>query len=404
MMSLRNIIVTILIVNLFSCGTKKEDRLIVDESFNFASTQLRLALNESDNVRDSLNKTPEELLSPRNIQPDGSLRLVKIRDWCSGFFPGELWYMYEYTHDPFWKQKAKEYTSFLEPLKDYKGTHDLGFMLYCSYGNGYKLDPSEEYKNVLIQGANSLISRFNPKVGCIRSWDHNGDKWQYPVIIDNMMNLELLFETTRLSGDSIYYKVAVSHADNTLKNHFRDDYSSYHVIDYDTINGNVMNRHTHQGYAHESAWARGQAWGLYGYTMCYRETKDPKYLEQAQKIASFMFSNPNMPDNLIPYWDYNDPSNPNSPRDVSAATITASALYELESLSNKSFGYKEKADRIIKEINSNYKVQEGDMKGFLLLSSTGHKPAGSEIDVPIVYADYYYLEALLRKKAIEDKI
>lgn len=397
---IKNIIATTLFVSLFSCETPKEDK-IIEENFTFAKSQLKIALDESQIVRDSLNKTPAELPSPRNIQPDGSLRLVKAKDWCSGFFPGELWYMYEYTQDPYWKQKAMEYTSFLEPLKDYKGTHDLGFMLYCSYGNGYRLAPSEEYKNVLIQGANSLISRFNPNVGCIRSWDHNGDKWQYPVIIDNMMNLEFLFEATRLSGDSIYHKIAITHADNTLKNHFRDDYSSYHVIDYDTINGSIRNRHTHQGYSHESAWARGQAWGLYGYTMCYRETGDTKYLKQAQKIASFIFSNPNLPENLIPYWDYNDPSIPDSPRDVSAATITASALYELEGFSDDSFGYKEKADKIIKEITSCYRSEPGEMKGFLLLSSTGHKPAGSEIDVPIVYSDYYYLESLLRKRKCE---
>lgn len=374
---------------------------IVATNYRFADTQLRLALDRTDKVRAALGKTPEELPSPRNIQPDGSLRLVHPKDWCSGFFPGELWYMYEYTQDSFWKEKAMAYTTLLEPLKSYTGTHDLGFMLYCSYGNGYRLNPSDEYKEVLLEGAKSLASRFSPLIGCIRSWNHSGDKWQYPVIIDNMMNLEFLFWATRTSGDSTYYKIAVTHADNTMKNHFRKDYSSYHVIDYDPSTGAVRNKHTHQGYAHESAWARGQAWGLYGYTMCYRETGDKKYLEQAEHIASFIFSHPNLPADLIPYWDFNAPDIPAAPRDVSAATIAASALYELATFSANGKQYKAWADRILDNLTKSYVVPSGGMHGFLLRASTGHKPGGTEINVPIIYADYYYLEALNRKKKME---
>lgn len=388
-------------VIVISCA-KKETGDLVSRDFSFAEKQLRYALTEVEIVQNLLGKTPEELPSPRNIQPDGSLRLVRARDWCSGFFPGELWYMYEYTKDNFWKEKAKFQTELLESLKSYKGTHDLGFMLYCSYGNGYRLDPSDKYKQVLLEGANSLISRFNPVVGCIRSWDHNGDKWLYPVIIDNMMNLEYLFWATKVLGDSTYYKIAVTHADNTMRNHFRKDFSSYHVIDYDTISGSVRNKHTHQGYTHESAWARGQAWGLYGYTMCYRETGDKKYLEQAEHIVSFIFNHPNMPSDLIPYWDYNDPEIPASPRDVSAAAIAASALYELSIFSEKGNLYKEYADIILKNLTESYMVPLNQMHGFLLQSSTGHKPGGTEIEVPIVYADYYFLEVLIRKKNLQE--
>ena len=343
-----------------SCTGERAGDLI-NQDFAFAGQQLRYALTETENVRNSLGKTPEELPSPRNIQSDGSLRLVRARDWCSGFFPGELWYMYEYTKDDFWKKKAEFQTELLEPLKSYKGTHDLGFMLYCSYGNGYRMGQS-----------------------------------------DNMMNLEFLFWATKASGDSTFYKIAVTHADNTMKYHFRKDYSSYHVIDYDTITGNVRNKHTHQGYAHESAWARGQAWGLYGYTMCYRETGDRRYLNQAEQIASFIFHHPNLPSDLIPYWDYNDPEIPASPRDVSAATITASALYELSAYSDKGGQYKKWADTIMENLTESYRVPLNQMHGFLLRLSTGHKPAGTEIDVPIVYADYYFLEALLRKKNLEE--
>lgn len=388
---------TLLVVMTLSCTGRKSENLI-DENFSFANQQLRHALTELERVRDSLGKTRDELPSPRNIEADGSLRLVRAHDWCSGFFPGELWFMYEYTKDDFWKEKAKLQTQLLEPLKTYKGTHDLGFMLFNSYGNGYRLDPTDDYLQVLLEGANSLITRYNPVVGCIRSWDFNADIWQYPVIIDNMMNLEYLFWATDVSGDSTYYNIAVTHADNTMKNHFRDDYSSYHVIDYDTITGDVINKHTHQGHAHKSAWARGQAWGLYGFTICYRETGDRKYLELAEQIASFMLNHQNLPPDLIPYWDYNDPEIPDSPRDVSAAAIAASALYELSTMSDQGEEYRKQADTILANLTSSYRVSLGQKHGFLLRSSTGNKPEGSEIDVPIVYADYYYLEALLRKK------
>ena len=398
-------------IGLASSCTPKLGNTLVEDNMMFAQLQLRVAFDEIDYAR--TNETPEsrkkrekngwgELTNPRNSEPDGTLHLVPSKDWTSGFFPGELWYVYEYTQNNFWKKKAQQHTDMLEQEKMNGKTHDMGFKMYCSYGNGYRMEQSDKYKQVLLEGANSLASRFNPVVGCIRSWDHNGDKWQYPVIIDNMMNLEFLFWATKASGDSTFYKIAVTHADNTMKYHFRKDYSSYHVIDYDTITGNVRNKHTHQGYAHESAWARGQAWGLYGYTMCFRETGDRRYLNQAEQIASFIFHHPNLPSDLIPYWDYNDPEIPASPRDVSAATITASALYELSAYSDKGGQYKKWADTIMENLTESYRVPLNQMHGFLLHSSTGHKPAGTEIDVPIVYADYYFLEALLRKKNLEE--
>ena len=378
-----------------SCTGERAGDLVCQD-FAFADQQLRYALTETENVRISLGKTPEELPSPRNIQSDGSLRLVRARDWCSGFFPGELWYMYEYTKDDFWKEKARKQTELLEQEKWNGSTHDMGFKMYCSYGNGYRLTQDSGYKDILLQSAYTLIRRYNPKVGCIRSWDHNRDKWQYPVIIDNMMNLELLFWAFRMSGDSIFYQVAVDHARTTMKNHFRKDYSSYHVIDYDTLTGAVLHKNTHQGYSDASAWSRGQAWGLYGYTMCYRETGLPEFLERAKQIASYM------PDDLIPYWDYNAPGIPDEPRDVSAATVTASALYELSMYDETNrTGYVDRADRILENLTNRYRASVGKDCGFLLLHSTGSKTHGSEVDVPIVYADYYYLEALLRKAKLE---
>ncbi|RYG29000.1 MAG: glucuronyl hydrolase, partial [Chitinophagaceae bacterium] len=335
------------------------------------------------------------LVSPRTVE-DGKLKLVASGDWTSGFFPGELWYLYEYTGNKKWKEKADSFTRLLEKEKFNAITHDMGFKIYCSFGNGLRLTNDAYYRDVIIQSAKTLSTRFNKTTGTIRSWDHHKEKWQFPVIIDNMMNLELLFAATKLTGDSSFYKIAVSHANTTMKNHFREDFSSYHVVDYDTLTGKVISKMTHQGYADESAWARGQAWALYGYTMCYRETRDPRYLAQAESVASYLLNNPAMPADAIPYWDFNDPGIPAVPRDASAAAIIASGLYELKKYSKHEKKYNAFADKIMKNLTKNYRSVIGDNKGFILIHSTGNKPAKSEIDAPINYADYYYLEALLR--------
>jgi hypothetical protein len=336
-----------------------------------------------------------DLVSPRTLE-NGNLKLVPAKDWTSGFFAGELWMLYAFTHKPEWKAKAAEFTAREEKEKFNGGTHDMGFKIYCSYGSGYQLTKDAAYKDVIIQSAKTLSTRFNPKVGCIRSWDHHKEQWGYPVIIDNMMNLELLFAATRLTGDSSYYKIAVSHANTTMKNHFRPDYSSYHVVDYDTVTGKVVKRNTHQGYADESAWARGQGWALYGYTMCYRETKNVAYLHQAENVAKFILHHPNLPADKIPYWDFNAPGIPNEPRDASAAGVIASGLFELAKYSQNKKEYLTVANTMLENLTKNYRSPVGENKGFILLHSTGSKPQNSEVDVPINYGDYYYLEALLR--------
>ena len=367
----------------------------VTKAFVFAQKQTVLMLKEVDSVKADAANT--SLTSPRTLETDGKFVMVPSKDWCSGFFPGELWFLYEYTKNEKWKDLAKKFTANIEVEKTNGNTHDMGFKVYNSVGNGYRLTQDPHYKEVIIEAAKTLSTRFNPVVGSIKSWD-NRKQWKFPVIIDNMLNLELLFEATHITGDSSFYKIAVAHANTAMKNHFRADYSSYHVIDYDTETGKVLHKQTHQGYADESAWARGQAWGLYGYTMCYRETHNKAYLQQAENIAKFIFSNPNLPADLVPYWDYNDPAIPNAPRDASAAAIAASALYELSTYSKNAKDYRSKADKIVKVLSEKYQAKTGGSKGFLLLHSTGHKPNNSEIDAPIIYADYYYLEALLRKQ------
>lgn len=342
------------------------------------------------------------LVSPRTLE-NGQLKLVASKDWTSGFFPGELWFLYEYTGKQEWRSQAQLFTANLEKEKWNGGTHDMGFKIYCSFGNGYRLTKDTKYKEVIIQSAKTLTTRFRPITGTLRSWDHSGTKWGYPVIIDNMMNLELLFAATRLTGDSSFYKIAVSHANTTMKNHFRPDYSSYHVVDYDTLTGAVVKKTTHQGYANESAWARGQAWGLYGYVMCYRETKNRVYLEQAERIASFILNHPALPKDGVPYWDFNASNIPDEPRDVSAAAIIASSLYELSLYSKKEKQHRATADKIVASLTAKYRSPLSENKGFFLQQSTGHKPANSEVNVPLSYADYYYLEALLRSKKLKEK-
>lgn len=363
----------------------------INKGISNALTQTNLMLTELN----ALGIPKGDLVTPRTLEK-GELKLVASKDWCSGFFPGELWYLYEMGLGGQYKSAAEKYTAFIEKEKTNGVTHDMGFKVYCSVGNGYRLTKDSHYKDVLIESARTLSTRFNPKVGLIRSWDHHKEQWDYPVIIDNMLNLELLFEATKLTGDSSFYKIAVSHADKTMKNHFRADYSTWHVVDYNPATGIPQKKQTHQGYSDESAWARGQAWALYGYTMCYRETHDPKYLAQAEHVAAYIFGHPNMPKDLIPYWDFNAPAIPNEPRDVSAATVIASGLYELSTYSKQGKNYLAKANTIMKNVTSAYMAAPGSAKGFILLHSTGSKPSNTEVDAPLSYADYYYLEAMSR--------
>ena len=314
-----NILIIVSVSFLYSCVSEKTMKETIDESLDFSAKQYA-------SLADVMKDKPD--LLPRTIDKNGTLLTDSSRSWISGFFPGSLWYLYEATKNPKFLNDAKLFTARVEREKYTTDNHDVGFILFCSFGNGLRLTSENSYNEILLTGAKSLSTRFNSKIGCIKSWERP-DKWQYPVIIDNMMNLELLFWATKYSGDSSFYKIAVSHADNTLKNHYRPDFSCYHVVSYDTISGKVDVRQTAQGYADESAWARGQAWGLYGFTMVYRETGNKKYLDHAVKIAKYLVNHPNMPKDKIPYWDYNAPGIPDEPRDASSGAIMASALIEL---------------------------------------------------------------------------
>ena len=323
--------------------------------------------------------------------------------WCSGFFPGVLWYLYEAKGSPNLKRYAEIYTQRVADQQYTTDNHDVGFILMCSFGNGYRLTQTPSYVPILLKGAQSLSTRFKPVVGLIRSWDTKTDKWRYPVIIDNMMNLELLEWAAQHSDSTKFAKIASSHAKLTMKNHFRKDFSSYHVIGYDPETGEIEKRNTHQGYAHESAWARGQAWGLYGYTMMFRETGGSSYLHHAKGIARFIMSHPNMPKDKVPYWDFNAPDIPHAKRDASAAAIMASAFIELSTLTKEEPDFSKQclnmAEMQLHSLTSaEYLAKKGTNGGFILMHSVGNLPKGTEVDVPLTYADYYYVEALVRYK------
>lgn len=342
----------------------------------------------------------DSMSMPRSMNiKTNEIKKVPSRDWTSGFFAGNLWQLYRLTGNEAYKKQAEKWTPFSKKESVNRNSHDVGFKVYCSYGEALKVANKQEYKDVIIKGAETLCTRFDAKVGAIRSWDFNKEIWDYPVIIDNMMNLELLFEATKLSGNKKYQDIAIQHANTTLKNQFREDNSCYHVIDYNPATGAVRKKTTLQGYNDDSVWARGQGWAVYGFTMSYRYTKDPAYLKQAEATAKFFMNDKNLPEDGIPYWDFRDPAIPNSARDVSAATVMASALYELYGYT-KNKSYLAFAEKIIASLHSDKYILDPKINApFIFDHSTGNWPKHDEIDEPIIYADYYFLEALLRKVA-----
>lgn len=393
----RYILYTVLSIAFFSKAYSQEINLKSKKSsIQFIDKNLTDAAKQYDFFEKQIPKTA----FPKTLDKSGKLVTSNSEWWCSGFYPGTLIYLYEDTKQQQLFDHALSKMQLLKKEQFNKGTHDLGFMMYCSFGNANRLTPKAEYDSILVNSAKSLSTRFSPITGCIRSWDPKKAN-DYIVIIDNMMNLELLFYATKVTGDSSYYKIAISHANHTMKNHFRPDYSSFHVVDYNPQTGEVDNKRTHQGAANSSAWARGQGWALYGYTIMYRETKDKKYLNFANNIASFILNNPHLPKDKIPYWDFDAPNIPNEPRDASAGALIASSLIELATYNKgkKANIYLKNAAMMLNSLSSyNYKSKFGENEGFILDHSVGSLPHKSEVDVPLTYADYYYVEALVRFK------
>lgn len=382
-------------LSLSSCRQPKDEMMkIVDQSLDRAT---KLSLEMAKSLEN------DSLLLPRSFE-DGKLITSDSRWWCSGFFPGVLWYLYENNPTEELKKYAENYTARVEREQYTTDNHDVGFMIYCSFGNGLRILGTEDYKNVIVQTSKSLSTRYKDHIQLIRSWDWNEKVWQYPVIIDNMMNLEMLMWAAKTSGDSRFEEIAIKHANKTMQEHFRPDFSCYHLVDYDTVSGDARLKQTVQGYADESAWARGQAWAVYGYTMMYRETRDLAYLSHAENIARYIMRHPNLPEDKIPYWDFNAPNIPDELRDASAGAVMASAFIELSQLTtDKTLASEcmETATTQLRTLSSpEYLAETGTNGNFILKHSVGSIPGKHEIDVPLTYADYYFVEALMRYKRL----
>ena len=364
---------------------------IIPKALNFAAEQMRRNVSDfGDSVQ-----------YPRSTYPDGKWKTVSRYDWTSGFFPGCLWYVYEYSHDPFFKAAAQRWTDGLARIQYFHGNHDVGFMMFNSYGHAYRLIHAPESKAILLQSARSLMLRYSPAVGCIKSWDN--PKWQYPVIMDNMMNLELLFWASKNGGTRDMYDASVSHAAKSMQNHVRADGSTYHVVSYDSITGAVDRFDTHQGYSKTSTWSRGQAWAIYGFTMVYRFTKEERFLETARRGADYFIRN--LPDDYVPYWDFQAENIPDEPRDASAAAIAASGLLELSQFVHDGTAAKKywnTARSILLSLCTPAYSAKGTASHGLINHCVTSKPADSEIDVSLIYGDYYFIEALLRYRSFQN--
>jgi len=397
---MNKIIVGLGLMLLVSCNSLKVESFDVTKSLDYCASQTQRTLVQLKGDS-AINYT----MMPRNILKGSntwSCRKATKEEWTSGFWPGVLWYDYENTKDPKVKLEAEKYTQSLEFLSHTSAyDHDLGFLVFCSYGNGYRLTGNPAYKQVLLNTADTLATLYNPKVGTILSWPRQIElnDWPHNTIIDNMINLELLFWAAKNGGGKKLYDIAVSHADHTMKNQFKPDYSCYHVALYDTITGKFIKGITHQGYSDKSMWARGQGWSIYGFIVCYRETHDKKYLYFARKVADAYLKR--LPQDEVPYWDFDAPQIPNAPRDASAACVVASALLEMSTYLEGDSGlkYRNDAVKMLKNLSTPAYLS-GQSNPSYLLHSTGHWPNNSEIDASIIYADYYYIEALLRLKKL----
>ncbi len=375
-----------------SCAEPQKETMdqLINRVFTVAAEQVRLM--SSSLTEDQTPKTFEE----------GEFVTAPYEWWCSGFFPGVLWYVYEYNGDEQIKALAVKETAKVEPVKFITDHHDVGFMINCSYGHQYRLTGDEHALEVLRTAAQSLTGAFTEEVGCIKSWPFvkKGFSWVYPVIIDNMMNLELLMFIGNMDNNEWLRHVAISHADVTMKNHFREDYTTCHLVDYVPGTGEVNKKITVQGLADSSAWARGQAWALYGYTMMYQQTGDKKYLHLAQNVGDMIEKH--LPEDGIPYWDFNDPKIPDTYRDASAGAVMASAYIALDAVADNGKDYLSIAEKQLRTLASDeYLAKPGEIGGFILKHSVGNLPEGAEIDVPLTYADYYFVEALMRYRNVK---
>ena len=386
----------------YAATKTKQETFSADSQMEYCVGKVRTALSQ---LRDGEGKYDYTMM-PRNIL-DGktwNCRKAKPEEWCSGFWPGVLWMAYKASGDEEIRSAAEGYTKALDFVATRQAyDHDLGFITINSWLKGIEAlgdKAPEHYRRTALAAADSLATLYNPKVGTILSWPrHVKDYGGHNTIMDNMINLELLFWASRNGGSRLLHDIAVSHATTTMKHHFRPDGSCYHVAVYDTLTGDFLRGQTHQGYADYSMWARGQSWAIYGYTMVYKYTRDPLFLAFAQKVTDIYLKRLQETSNdLIPRWDMDD-LRPDAPKDASAACVVASALLDLGDYIGGWRGkyYHDMAIRMLAQLSTD-RYLSNNINSSFLLHSTGHHPAGSEIDASIIYADYYYIEAIGKLK------
>jgi len=400
-----------LICTLTACQTQKEPS-DADLQLQYCAKQVSRALVELQDSTGGYDFSME----PRNIlhgENAWNCRKACAEEWCSGFWPGVLWMDYQSEElsvkseefaSPIpldsLRKVAEGYTETLSFLAERPAyDHDLGFLVINSFLKGYEATDNEKYKQIALAAADTLATLFNPTVGTILSWPrHVKDYGGHNTIMDNMINLELLYWASQNGSNKQLSDIATKHAETTMANHFREDGSCYHVAVYDTITGAFIKGVTHQGYADSSMWSRGQSWAIYGYTTVYRYTKEQRFLDFAQKVTDIYLKRlKETSDDWVPLWDMDDPRGLQAPKDASAACVVASALIELSQYVEKKKAkvYQDAVESMLRDLSSE-KYQSREKNVAFLMHSTGHHPAGSEIDASIVYADYYYIEALLR--------
>lgn len=395
---MRKILSSVLLTCTLALAAQELD---VDKQLHYCHSQVMRALAELQGANGyDFSQQPRNILSTDKLK-GWNTRKATAEEWCSGFWPGILWMDYSHSREAKVLQAAEGYTEALRPLAYQKAfDHDLGFLMFCSFGKGYEVDRRDDYRQVILAAADTLATLFNPMVGTLLSWPRNIGMFSgHNTIMDNMMNLDMLCWAAQHGGTPLLHPMAVTHARTTMEHHFRPDGTCYHVAVYDTLSGRFLRGVTHQGYADSSTWTRGQSWAIYGFTMMYRYTQSPVFLQFAQHVTDIYIQRLKQAGgDLIPKWDFDDPD-ANAPKDVSAACIVADALLELSQYceGEKGNDYRQFALESLAQL-STPAYQSGERNVAFLMHSTGHHPAGSEIDASIIYADYYYLEALLRVK------
>ncbi|HEY65422.1 MAG TPA: glucuronyl hydrolase [Caldilineae bacterium] len=324
----------------------------------------------------------------------GRWRYTEDGGWTGGFWPGRLWLAYLVTEEGRYATAAREWCVRLAPREFDTTTHDLGFLFYPSYVTGYRLTDERALRYGALAAAETLTRRFNPKGNFIQAWGPLDDpRRRGRTIVDTMMNLDLLFWATTQTGENRFSDIAVRHARTCQTHHVRPDGSTAHVYDFNPDTGEPIGQNTHQGYSPTSCWSRGQAWAIYGFTTCYRRTGDEAFLATARKLADWFIAH--LPEDHVPYWDFNAPDIPNEVRDSSAAAIAACGLLDLAIAAGEP-RYREAGLEILTSLATHYTSRDHPEEEGILLHATGAKPLGREIDVSLTYGDYYFVEGLLR--------